>query len=103
MAQAPKAPVVTPTISVVLTPAQIQSIAVKWASVWFVPGDATKIATMSITDLANAISNASCSISIGGGSVAMSPSFPPPFNTAPVAAQDDLISYIVQVATGVPL
>jgi hypothetical protein len=35
--------------------------------------------------------------------VAMSPSFPPPFNTAPVAAQDDLISYIVQVATGVPL
>jgi len=51
----------------------------------------------------NAVSNASVSISIGGGSVAMSPSFPPPFNSQPAAAQDDLISYIVQVATGVPL
>jgi hypothetical protein len=90
-------------LAVTLTPAQIQSIAVKWASVWFVPGDATKVATMSITDLANAISNVSVSISIGGGSVSMAPSFPPPFNSQPAAAQDDLISYIVQVATGVPL
>jgi hypothetical protein len=100
MVKEPKA-TPSPQISVVLTAAQIQQIATHWANVYFVNANAT--ATLNLADLENAVSNVSVSISIGGGSVSMSPSFPPPFNSQPAAAQDDLISYIIQVATGVPL
>jgi hypothetical protein len=91
--------------SVVFTPQQISQISSHWASIYFAGGTNTpqNCATMSITDLNNAVSQLAMSISIGSGSVAYSPAFPPPFNTASAPAQAAMISYIIQMAMGVPL
>ena len=87
--------------SVVFTPAQINSIATHFAQQWFVVPNVT--ATASLDQLNSSVSSLAMSVSIGGGTVSYSPAFSPPVSNMSAAAQAAMISYIIQMAMGVPL
>jgi len=87
--------------SVVFTPAQITQIATYFAQKQFVATNATAIC--SLTDLKNGVSTLAMSVSIGSGTVSYSPAFSPPLSNMTAAQQSAMISYMLQVAMGVPL
>lgn len=87
--------------SIVLTPAQINQIAVYFSQKQFVAPNAT--ATCALDQLQNGISTLAMSVSIGNASVSWSPAFTPPVSNMTVAQQSALISYMLMEAMGVPL
>jgi len=89
--------------SVVFTQNQIAQIARFWVQQCFIGPNVT--ATMSLTDVQNAVSAMATSISIGSGTVSYNISFSPPnpMSSQSAANQNVLISAIMSVAAGVPL
>ena len=87
--------------SVVLTPAQVTTIASHFAQTQFATPNLTAIAA---TDqIQSGINTLAMSVSIGGGSVSYSPAFSPPLSNMTATQQAALICYIIQTAMGVPL
>jgi len=87
--------------SVVLTPTQINQICVYFSQKQFVEKNAT--ATCALDQLVNGVSTLAMSISIGNAAISYSPAFPPPVSNMTAGQQSALISYMLQVAMGVPL
>src|SRR6516162_6323304 len=101
MAQAPRTPVVSPMASVVLTPAQVQTIVNHFCQTQLVQPNATAIA--GTDQITTAVNTLAMSISIGNLAISYSLAFPPPVGNMTVAQQSALICYMIQTAMGVPL
>jgi hypothetical protein len=87
--------------SVVLTAQQVKTIVNHFVQAQLVQPNATAIA--GTDQLTTAVNTLAMSVSIGNLSISWSPAFPPPVSNMTAAQQSALISYMLQVAMGVPL